>query len=99
MIQKCNSLLIVHKQNLFFILSFLFLICNICTKNIVLRQDLQYFTDKMQSSATNKKALPAYWKGYVTGVEGIEPSSGVLETLILPMNYTPTVFCFITKLT
>ena len=24
-----------------------------------------------------------------TGVEGIEPSSGVLETLILPMNYTP----------
>ena len=23
------------------------------------------------------------------GVEGIEPSSGVLETLILPMNYTP----------
>lgn len=25
----------------------------------------------------------------ITGVEGIEPSSGVLETLILPMNYTP----------
>lgn len=25
----------------------------------------------------------------LAGVEGIEPSSGVLETLILPMNYTP----------
>ena len=25
----------------------------------------------------------------MAGVEGIEPSSGVLETLILPMNYTP----------
>ena len=24
-----------------------------------------------------------------TGVPGIEPGSGVLETLILPMNYTP----------
>ena len=28
----------------------------------------------------------------ITGVEGIEPSSGVLETLILPMNYTPIQF-------
>ena len=27
----------------------------------------------------------------IAGVEGIEPSSGVLETLILPMNYTPIV--------
>lgn len=26
---------------------------------------------------------------FLAGVEGIEPSSGVLETLILPMNYTP----------
>lgn len=26
---------------------------------------------------------------YLTGVPGIEPGSGVLETLILPMNYTP----------
>ena len=25
----------------------------------------------------------------LTGVPGIEPGSGVLETLILPMNYTP----------
>ena len=25
----------------------------------------------------------------VAGVVGIEPTSGVLETLILPMNYTP----------
>ncbi len=25
----------------------------------------------------------------LAGVLGIEPSSGVLETLILPMNYTP----------
>ena len=25
----------------------------------------------------------------MAGVEGVEPSSGVLETLILPMNYTP----------
>ena len=25
----------------------------------------------------------------LTGEEGIEPPSGVLETLILPMNYTP----------
>lgn len=25
----------------------------------------------------------------ITGALGIEPSSGVLETLILPMNYTP----------
>ena len=25
----------------------------------------------------------------MAGVLGIEPSSGVLETLILPMNYTP----------
>ncbi len=30
-----------------------------------------------------------YHKVFLTGVEGIEPSSGVLETLILPMNYTP----------
>jgi hypothetical protein len=29
------------------------------------------------------------WTLKITGVEGIEPSSGVLETLILPMNYTP----------
>lgn len=28
----------------------------------------------------------------LAGVEGIEPSSGVLETLILPMNYTPKIF-------
>ena len=28
----------------------------------------------------------------LAGVEGIEPSSGVLETLILPMNYTPKCF-------
>ena len=26
---------------------------------------------------------------FLAGVEGVEPSSGVLETLILPMNYTP----------
>ena len=25
----------------------------------------------------------------ITGALGIEPSSGVLETLILPMNYAP----------
>ena len=25
----------------------------------------------------------------MAGAEGIEPSSGVLETLILPMNYAP----------
>ena len=30
----------------------------------------------------------------MAGVEGIEPSSGVLETLILPMNYTPTALLF-----
>ena len=28
----------------------------------------------------------------LTGVPGIEPGSGVLETLILPMNYTPMYF-------
>lgn len=27
----------------------------------------------------------------LTGVPGIEPGSGVLETLILPMNYTPVL--------
>lgn len=27
---------------------------------------------------------------FITGALGIEPSSGVLETLILPMNYTPS---------
>lgn len=27
---------------------------------------------------------------FLAGAEGIEPSSGVLETLILPMNYAPT---------
>lgn len=26
---------------------------------------------------------------FLAGALGIEPSSGVLETLILPMNYTP----------
>ncbi len=25
----------------------------------------------------------------MAGVVGVEPTSGVLETLILPMNYTP----------
>ncbi len=34
--------------------------------------------------------------GFLTGVPGIEPGSGVLETLILPMNYTPIV-CRICK--
>ena len=29
---------------------------------------------------------------FLTGVEGIEPSSAVLETVILPMNYTPIFF-------
>ena len=28
-------------------------------------------------------------KFFQAGVEGIGPSSGVLETLILPLNYTP----------
>ncbi len=27
----------------------------------------------------------------MAGVEGIEPSSAVLETDILPLNYTPTI--------
>lgn len=27
--------------------------------------------------------------GYWAGVEGVEPSSQVLETRILPLNYTP----------
>lgn len=31
----------------------------------------------------------------LTGEEGIEPPSGVLETLILPMNYSPRVICYI----
>ena len=31
------------------------------------------------------------WCFHLAGVEGIEPSSGVLETLILPMNYTPII--------
>ena len=35
-------------------------------------------------SETSKSAVFS-----LAGVEGIEPSSGVLETLILPMNYTP----------
>lgn len=34
---------------------------------------------------------------FITGVEGIEPSSGVLETLILPMNYTPIGIGFTLK--
>ena len=39
----------------------------------------------------------------MAGVEGIEPSSGVLETLILPMNYTPKhinniIFVYISQL-
>lgn len=51
---------------------------------------------------TSKKAVISYTtkkplfkgiplnKGFlITGVVGIEPTSGVLETLILPMNYTP----------
>ena len=33
----------------------------------------------------------------LAGVEGIEPSSGVLETLILPMNYTPKVYGDLTR--
>ena len=33
-----------------------------------------------------------YASGSQAGVVGIEPTSGVLETLILPMNYTP-MFC------
>ena len=37
----------------------------------------------------SKKAYPKRIDFLVAGVEGIEPSSGVLETLILPMNYTP----------
>ena len=28
----------------------------------------------------------------ITGAPGIEPGSGVLETLILPMNYAPKTF-------
>ncbi len=31
----------------------------------------------------------------MAGVEGIEPSSGVLETLILPMNYAPKSLAFL----
>lgn len=42
----------------------------------------------------NKKMHKRYYYGLckiiMAGVEGIEPSSGVLETLILPMNYTPS---------
>ena len=40
---------------------------------------------------TNKKS-PEYSR-LLTGVVGIEPTSGVLETLILPMNYTPILLC------
>ena len=32
----------------------------------------------------------------LAGVVGIEPTSGVLETLILPMNYTPILQWLIT---
>ncbi len=28
----------------------------------------------------------------LAGVVGVEPTSGVLETLILPMNYTPICY-------
>ena len=32
---------------------------------------------------------------FITGALGIEPSSGVLETLILPMNYAPKSLAFL----
>ena len=34
---------------------------------------------------------PPFGGVLLAGAEGIEPSSGVLETLILPMNYAPTL--------
>lgn len=37
------------------------------------------------------------YKAVLTGALGIEPSSGVLETLILPMNYAPkSIVCYYT---
>ena len=35
------------------------------------------------------KGIPLNKGFLIAGVVGIEPTSGVLETLILPMNYTP----------
>ena len=46
---------------------------------------LSAFSVKQKS---HKRHLCHLWDR-LAGVEGIEPSSGVLETLILPMNYAP----------
>ena len=44
----------------------------------------------MQNKNSPKHLYRVWGCSFVaTGVEGIEPSSGVLETHILPMNYTP----------
>ena len=42
-----------------------------------------------------KRQQSAIYKVIATGALGIEPSSGVLETLILPMNYAPKSLTFL----
>ena len=53
-------------------------------------QILPLFSSNFASIFCIKKALKN--QGFWAGVVGIEPTSGVLETLILPMNYAPMYF-------
>ena len=52
--------------------------------------------DSVKATQKNEKHEKIFYaqkkhpqRASMAGVEGVEPSSGVLETLILPMNYTP----------
>ena len=47
-----------------------------------------WYGGEWEYEKSEKINLLAFWAGAV----GIEPTSGVLETLILPMNYAPMYF-------
>lgn len=49
-------------------------------------RELRIFWNKKKPAGTIQLVL--------TGAEGIEPSSVVLETIILPMNYAPNALFF-----
>ena len=48
-----------------------------------------------QSFGLDKKIRILTNADFLAGALGVEPSSGVLETLILPMNYAPLFDCTI----
>lgn len=48
-----------------------------------------YLQNNKKNKKKMKRAMQLAWLFFLAGVVGIEPTSKVLETSVLPLNYTP----------